>query len=113
MTLGEGGIRTPYEKISAWLASVPHEQLQQRRMEAELFYRRGGITFAVYGDAQGEERMIPFDFIQGIISSKEGKVLAKAPEQRVKAINLFLADIYGPQKILKAGIVPEDLIWQN
>ena len=113
MRAADGDIRAPYAGVSKWLASVPLEQLDRRRMEAELFYRRGGITFAVYGDAQGEERIIPFDIIPRIISSKEWKVLARGLEQRVKAINLFLADIYGPQRILKAGIVPEDMIWQN
>src|SRR5688572_27928449 len=106
MTEGEGRVRAPYEKIAAWLAAVPPEQLQQRRLEAELFFRRGGITFAVYGDAQGEERIIPYDIVPRVLARAEWERLAKGLEQRVKVLNLYLADIYGPQNALKAGIVP-------
>ncbi|HVM83446.1 MAG TPA: circularly permuted type 2 ATP-grasp protein [Candidatus Binatia bacterium] len=113
MTEGGGGIRAPYERIAQWLASVPREQLQQRRLEAELFFRRGGITFAVYGDAQGEERIIPYDIVPRVLSRAEWERLAKGLEQRVKTLNLYLADVYGKQEAVKAGIVPPDLIWQN
>ena len=113
MTEGEGKIRAPYEKIAAWLDAVPHEQLQQRRLEAELFFRRGGITFAVYGDAQGEERIIPYDIVPRVLSRAEWERLAKGLEQRVKTLNLYLADVYGAQTAIKAGIVPPDLVWQN
>jgi len=113
MTEGGGGIRAPYEKIAEWLDSVPREQLQQRRLEAELFFRRGGITFAVYGDAQGEERIIPYDIVPRVLARAEWEHLARGLEQRVKTLNLYLADIYGPQNAIKAGIVPPDLVWQN
>src|ERR1043165_8341974 len=113
MREGGGGIRAPYEKIAEWLDSVPREQLQQRRLEAELFYRRGGITFAVYGDAQGEERIIPYDIIPRILSTQEWSKLSAGLEQRVKALNAYLRDIYGPQEILKASIVPPELVWRN
>ncbi len=113
MYAADGSVRPPYAGVAAWLAGLAPEQLERRRLEAELFYRRGGITFAVYGDAQGEERIIPFDIIPRIISGAEWAKLAKGLEQRVRAINLYLADIYGKQRILKAGIVPEDLVWQN
>ena len=113
MTEGEGKVRAPYEKIAQWLDSVPREQLQQRRLEAELFFRRGGITFAVYGDAQGEERIIPYDIVPRVLSRGEWERLARGLEQRVKTLNLYLADIYGAQNAIKAGIVPPDLVWQN
>jgi len=113
MTEGGGGIRAPYEKIAQWLDSVPREQLQQRRLEAELFFRRGGITFAVYGDAQGEERIIPYDIVPRVLSRAEWERLARGLEQRVKTLNLYLADVYGAQNAIKAGIVPPDLVWQN
>lgn len=113
MTEGEGVIRAPYEKIARWLGSVPHEQLQQRRLEAELFFRRGGITFAVYGDAQGEERIIPYDIVPRVLARAEWEHLARGLEQRVKTLNLYLADVYGGQTAIKAGIVPPDLVWQN
>jgi uncharacterized circularly permuted ATP-grasp superfamily protein len=113
MTEGAGKIRAPYEKIAAWLDAVPLEQLQQRRLEAELFFRRGGITFAVYGDAQGEERIIPYDIVPRVLSRAEWERLAKGLEQRVRTLNLYLADVYGAQNAIKAGIVPPDLVWQN
>ena len=109
----DGSVRAPYTGVSRWLESVNAEQLDRRRAEAELFYRRGGITFAVYGDAQGEERIIPFDIIPRILAGSEWKILAKGLEQRVKALNLYLKDIYSKQESLKAGIVPEELVWQN
>jgi uncharacterized circularly permuted ATP-grasp superfamily protein len=87
--------------------------LRQRRLEAELFFRRGGITFAVYGDTQGEERIIPYDIVPRVLSRAEWDRLAKGLEQRVRTLNLYLADIYGKQNALRAGIVPPDLVWQN
>ena len=113
MREGGGGIRAPYEKIAAWLDAVPREQLAQRRLEAELFFRRGGITFAVYGDAQGEERIIPYDIVPRVLARAEWEHLARGLEQRIKTLNLYLADVYGAQNAIKAGIVPPDLVWQN
>ncbi len=113
MYADDGSVRPAYAGVAKWLDKMPVDQLEQRRVEAELFYRRGGITFAVYGESQGEERIIPFDIVPRIFSSTEWGVLSKGLEQRVNAINLFLADIYGKRSILKAGIVPEDLVWGN
>ena len=113
MYAADGSIRPPYAGVAKWLAGVNPEQLERRRLEAELFYRRGGVTFAVYGDNQGEERIIPFDIIPRILSSTEWTKLSKGLEQRVRALNMYLADIYGKQTIVKAGIVPEDLVWRN
>jgi uncharacterized circularly permuted ATP-grasp superfamily protein len=113
MRTGEGRIRNPYAKIADWLNGIPQEQLKQRWIEAELFFRRGGITFAVYGDTQGEERIIPYDIVPRVLARAEWERLAKGLEQRVKTLNLYLADIYGPQNALKAGLVPPDLVWLN
>ena len=113
MRAGESGIRPSYSKIAKWLETVAIEQLQQRRREAELFFRRGGITFAVYGDSRGEERIIPYDILPRVISRAEWAQLSRGLEQRVRTLNLYLADIYGKQEAMKAGIVPEDLVWRN
>jgi uncharacterized circularly permuted ATP-grasp superfamily protein len=113
MRSGLGSVRAPYEKIAQWLESVSYEQLNQRRIEAELFFRRGGITFAVYGDAQGEERIIPYDIVPRVLARAEWERLARGLEQRVKTLNRYLADVYGQQEAVKAGIVPPDLVWQN
>src|SRR5579862_1471151 len=108
-----GSVRAPYAGVARWLDAVNLEQLERRRAEAELLYRRGGITFAVYGDAQGEERIIPHDIVPRVLSSTEWAQLSKGLEQRVRALNLYLNDIYGRQETLKAGVVPEDLVWRN
>ncbi len=109
----KGGIRTPYADVARWLDATPIQTLKARSLEAELLYRRGGITFAVYGDAQGEERIIPHDIVPRVLARTEWDHLAKGLTQRVRTLNRYLADIYGPADCVKAGIVPEDLVWQN
>jgi uncharacterized circularly permuted ATP-grasp superfamily protein len=108
-----GESREAYRVLQEWLASAPPQLLEHRREEAELFFRRVGITFAVYGNAEAEERLIPFDIIPRILSGAEWAHLARGLEQRVKALNLFLKDIYGPREILRAGIVPPELVYLN
>jgi uncharacterized circularly permuted ATP-grasp superfamily protein len=113
MTRGDGSIRPIYGKIARWLAETPAELLASRRAQAELLFRRIGITFAVYGDKDAAERLIPFDIVPRIIGRNEWARLEAGLVQRVKALNLFLADIYGAQEIIKSGIVPADLIYRN
>jgi len=108
-----GAVRPVYAELSRWLGEVPPDVLDFRRREAELFFRRIGITFAVYGDPEAQERLIPFDVIPRILSAAEWTVLQRGLEQRVKAINAYLKDVYGHREILKAQIVPEDLVFQN
>jgi uncharacterized circularly permuted ATP-grasp superfamily protein len=84
-----------------------------RRSQAELFFRRIGITFAVYGDPDAAERLIPFDIVPRILARSEWTQLERGLKQRVAALNAFLADVYGPRDILRAGIVPSDLVLQN
>jgi len=109
----DGAVRPAYAELAKWLAATTPEQLERRRAEAELLYQRGGITFAVYGDHEGEERIIPHDIVPRVLSSQEWSQLARGLEQRVRALNMFLGDIYGRQRALSAGVVPEDLIWRN
>ncbi len=109
----DGTIRSGYEALERWLAETPHDVLANRKLEAEHFFRRIGITFNVYGDAQGTERLIPFDIIPRILTSREWSVLAKGLEQRIKALNAFIADAYHDREIVRAGLVPEDLVLQN
>src|ERR1700749_420209 len=106
-------LRPAYQELSRWLKERPPDALEYRRQEAERLFRRIGITFAVYGDAEAQERLIPFDVIPRILSAKEWALLEKGLRQRVKALNMFLRDIYHGRDILRAGIVPEDLIFQN
>jgi uncharacterized circularly permuted ATP-grasp superfamily protein len=87
--------------------------IEARRRQAELFFRRMGITFAVYGQPDAVERLIPFDMIPRILTRPEWARLERGLVQRVTALNAFLADIYGPRECLRAGVVPEALVYQN
>ena len=109
----DGTIRPAYKELSAWLGEVRPDVLDYRRREAELLFRRIGITFAVYGEADSQERLIPFDVIPRILSASEWTLLSRGLEQRVKAINAYIKDVYGKRDCLRAGIVPEDLVFQN
>jgi len=113
MRAEDGSVRAAYLALSEWLARVPPDVLDYRRREAEFIFRRMGITFAVYGEAESTERLIPFDIIPRILTAKEWSLLSRGLEQRVKALNAYLHDIYTKREILRAGIVPEDLIYQN
>ncbi|MDC7787264.1 circularly permuted type 2 ATP-grasp protein [Rhodoplanes sp. TEM] len=109
----DGTIRPAYAGLDAWLRDLSPDLIDQRCQEAELLFRRIGITFAVYGEADSTERLIPFDVIPRILSSSEWALLQRGLTQRVKAINMYLKDIYGRREILKAGIIPVDLVFQN
>src|ERR1700747_2182240 len=108
-----GETRQAYGELSRWLKEPPPHALEYRRREAEHFFRRIGITFAVYGDAEAQERLIPFDVIPRILAASEWQTLQRGLEQRVKAINAYIKDVYNRREVLKAGIVPEDLVFQN
>ena len=109
----DGRVRPAYAELDTWLSGVQPDVLSYRRREAELLFQRIGITFAVYGEANSQERLIPFDVIPRILSSTEWDTLRRGLEQRVGAINRFLGDIYGRREILRAGVIPDDLVFQN
>jgi uncharacterized circularly permuted ATP-grasp superfamily protein len=113
MSSSPDGVRPAYARLEQWLASVSLDYLGQHRTEAEHFFRRIGITFAVYGDKEGTERLIPFDIIPRILTSREWATLAKGLEQRVKALNAFIRDVYHGQECLAAGVIPEELVLRN
>ena len=113
----KGGLRPHYQDYSAWLSQQSDSQMQAQREEAEMIFRRVGITFAVYGekdaDGSGTERLIPFDLIPRIIPAHEWSSMQKGLVQRVTALNRFIHDIYHDQEILKAGLIPSDQILKN
>lgn len=113
MGTAEAAPRDAYARIRRWLDDSPPEYLQTRRAQAELFFRRIGITFAVYGDSQADERLIPFDIIPRVLSRVEWTRLERGLVQRVGALNAFLADIYDGREILRAGLIPEELVLRN
>ena len=111
---GPGGdVRQAYRKLQSWLEETPLDILTLRREEAETFFRRIGITFAVYGEGGDPERIIPFDIIPRIIEAAEWRLISEGLVQRVRALNAFIADVYGGQEILRAGIVPRDQVLLN
>lgn len=112
MTVGSGP-RAPYREFDRWFQTQDNAWLKSKTQEAEAFFRRSGITFNVYGQADAEERLIPFDLVPRILSNAEWQKLTRGIDQRVRAINAFLHDIYNRQEILKACVVPVDLIAQN
>ncbi|HEY8572319.1 circularly permuted type 2 ATP-grasp protein [Phenylobacterium sp.] len=105
--------RPAYAEIRRWLSETPHEILKTRHAQAELLFRRTGITFGVYGDEEGAERLIPFDVVPRVLTRREWSYLERGLVQRVKALNAFLADVYGPQEAIRAGVVPADLVLLN
>jgi len=108
-----GKVWPHYAIFHDWLQQQSDVQMSYKREEAELIFRRIGITFAIYGDEKGTERTIPFDQIPRIIPNQDWKILEEGLKQRVKALNLFLHDIYHDEKILKAGLIPKQQIYNN
>jgi uncharacterized circularly permuted ATP-grasp superfamily protein len=110
---GGEAARHHYRAYADWLASTTAESMAAKRSQADLIFRRIGITFSVYGDESGTERLIPSDVVPRIITASEWSALERGLVQRVTAINRFIADIYHGQEILKAGLIPEDQILAN
>ena len=108
-----GEVRPHYQDFSRWLDMQAPERLQNKRAEADLIFRRVGITFAVYGEESGTERLIPFDIVPRVIKAAEWKILEAGLRQRVQALNMFLKDIYNEQKILAKGLIPPEQIFNN
>jgi len=106
-------VRAPYRHIDEWLRNTDQAVFASKREEADLIFRRVGITFNVYGDHAGTERLIPFDIIPRVLAADEWSRLAAGLVQRVKALNLFLYDIYHAQDVVRAGVVPESHLLRN
>ncbi|SAK94272.1 circularly permuted type 2 ATP-grasp protein [Caballeronia ptereochthonis] len=109
----DDGVRRHYARFSRWLAMQSPETIARKRAEADVLFRRVGITFAVNGDLSGTERLIPFDMIPRIIPGDEWRVLEAGLRQRVQALNLFLHDIYHDGDIVLAGRIPADQVYTN
>jgi uncharacterized circularly permuted ATP-grasp superfamily protein len=99
--------------LGEWLDTTDSAELKRRQQSAEVTFRQLGITFAVYGDEDASERIIPFDIVPRVFLADEWARLSAGLEQRVQAINAFLDDIYGARRIMKDGVLPEDLIFGN
>ncbi|WP_036167792.1 circularly permuted type 2 ATP-grasp protein [Massilia sp. 9096] len=106
-------VRPHYQAFAEWLAQQTPQVTEQKRAEAELNFQRVGITFAVYGDNAGKERLIPFDIIPRVIDAAEWTRLQAGLVQRVTALNRFLHDVYHDQEILRAGVIPREQVLNN
>jgi uncharacterized circularly permuted ATP-grasp superfamily protein len=106
-------VRPHYARFERWLAKQGNEAIARKRAEADLLFRRVGITFAVNGDLSGTERLIPFDLIPRIIPRGEWQSLEAGLRQRVQALNLFIHDVYHDRNIVRAGIVPAEQVYTN
>jgi uncharacterized circularly permuted ATP-grasp superfamily protein len=106
-----GRPRPHYHALLEELASVTPEELQRRQLDADRAFLTQGITFTVYGDEQGTERIFPFDLLPRILTAGEWTTLERGLAQRLTAINLFLKDIYNEGRILAEGVVPRELVF--
>ena len=109
----DGNHRGHYGNYWNWLQRADSSAVMRKKQEAALLFHRVGITFNVYGDEDGAERLIPFDSVPRIIPATEWAMLDAGIRQRVQALNLFLHDIYHDQNILKAGVIPAEQVLAN
>ena len=112
MRLGEN-LNPSYEPLDRWLRLATADELERKQREASKRFHRRGITFTVYGDSSGTERLIPFDLIPRVLGAKEWDLVSRGSIQRVRALNAFLADIYGKQEILAASRIPREVVLGN
>ena len=113
MLTKKGGACAPYKALSTWIEKVGIDFLRQRREEAETIFQRLGVTFSVYSDGGDPERLIPFDVIPRIYDAEEWRFLSAGIIQRSRALNAFLFDIYHRGEIVRAGVIPMELVYQN
>jgi uncharacterized circularly permuted ATP-grasp superfamily protein len=108
--LASGQPRPHAASLIEWMQQLPERVLQQHHETAQLALFNLGVTFRVYSDQQGVERIFPFDIIPRIIDASEWQWLETALKQRIRALNHFLNDIYGQQQIIQDGKIPIDII---
>ena len=109
----DGSVRPAYQAYCQWLDEQDDQAMRRKSFEAESFFRRTGITFNVYGETDAEERLIPFDIVPRIVTSVEWRRLSRGIEQRVRALNAFMHDLYHRQEIIRSGRLPERLFRNN
>jgi uncharacterized circularly permuted ATP-grasp superfamily protein len=113
MFADDGAVRPHYGAMNDWLKQQTPDIIADKRRQADLMFHKVGITFAVYGEEDGAERLIPFDIIPRVFPKSEWSALERGLRQRVQTLNMFLHDVYHEQNILKAGIIPPDRIFNN
>ncbi len=111
MFSASGEVRPEYRALARQLAELRPAELERRQRAADASFRTRGITFAVNQDSEGVEKIMPFDLVPRIITAAEWRTIERGLEQRVRALNLFLHDIYHEQHILRDGKVPAELVF--
>src|SRR5215212_9361160 len=105
-------VRPHYRKLFGRFKEMPREEFERKRALAESTFLSQGITFTVYNDDQGTERIFPFDLLPRIIPAAEWEKIERGLVQRITALNLFLHDIYHQQHILRDGVIPKSIVWE-
>jgi uncharacterized circularly permuted ATP-grasp superfamily protein len=113
MYTADGSVRGHYTALSQWLTSISPERIGRMREAAQVLFHRVGITFAVNGDTTGAERLIPFDILPHVIPVEEWRTLQAGLKQRVRALNMFLHDVYHDAEIVRAGKIPAQKVFEN
>ena len=108
-----GYARAPARNLTAWLRSLSNEDLQARKLDAELAIIDKGVTFTVYSDGENIDRAWPFDIIPRVMPIREWRNIEAGLKQRLQALNLFIDDLYHEQKIIGDGVIPESLIAES
>src|SRR5205814_5959987 len=99
--------------LAQWLGQMALDEFLQRRQSADLVFINQGITFSVYADRRGVEKIFPFDLIPRPIAAEEWHRIETGLVQRIRALNLFLWDVYHEQHILRDNVIPRDLVLQS
>ena len=108
-----GYARAPARNLTAWLRSLSNEDLQARKLDADLAIIDKGVTFTVYSDGENIDRAWPFDIIPRVMPIREWRNIEAGLKQRLQALNLFIDDLYHEQKIIGDGVIPESLIAES
>src|SRR5262249_3996488 len=111
MFAGPGLVRDFYAPLAKALSTLRPSDVARRQRAAELSFQARGITFAVNQGVEGLEKIMPFDLVPRIITAEEWRKVERGLQQRVRALNLFLQDIYQTAAILRQGIVPPELVF--
>ena len=103
-------IRPHYQKILERISALNPLEYEEKRSQAVSSFLEHGVTFTVYGDSEGAERIFPFDLIPRVIPGNEWSVIERGLKQRILALNLFLNDIYHQGRILQEGVIPREIV---
>ena len=107
----DGRVRPEAEPLSRMIDSLDEGELRRRQQAAERALLYSGITFAVYGDGAGKEKIFPFDIVPRVVPCNEWERIERGLCQRIRALNLFIDDIYHEQRVIKEGIIPDHVVF--